>query len=690
MRLRNNFELKDHYREHYGYEVYSEVFVTNKYGANAAATQKTSDFYQADELWWQIARDEGAYISDVEYDQSAGVHSLSLCRRIDGADGEFLGVIKALLNVQDAFDTINEVARQSTEFRTREFMLFTADHRVIHATDKHELYQRLPESELTEFLKKASPGNGLLAEKGDQPDEGPELYVFARSQGRGYFAGLGWILVVEHEAEEIFSPLARLEKRLAAVVGGIALFGLVFSFAVSRKLCSTVTELSKATEKVASGDFDVRVPVKTNDEIGALARSFNTMNEKLRQTTTSIMKLEEEVAHRKQAEVSMMNAMLQAEAANKAKGWFLANMSHEIRTPMNAIVGFSELLSTSEATDEQREYIDTICSSSRHLLALIDDILDFSMIEADKLEINMGVCSLDKILSHVVAMIEASAGEKGLEFAVIKESGVSARVDTDCDRLQQCLTNLLSNAVKYTEKGHVFLRISPEEIHGREGIRFDIEDTGIGIAEEKAKEIFDPFTQVDASSTRKYGGVGLGLGITKRLTRLLGGELTFISEEGKGSVFTLVIPTGLEEGEKEPPGAEEVAGVEVEAEEEAVEEGELAGIVLVAEDVMTNQVLAEALLTRMGLQVVIANDGNEAIQKALSRRFDLILMDIQMPNVNGYEATAHAMKGDEQKCIDAGCDDYIAKPINRKNLFKKLSKYLPAKQPALAKGAPPE
>ena len=382
----------------------------------------------------------------------------------------------------------------------------------------------------------------------------------------------------------------------------------------------------------------------------------------------------------------------EAEKANMSKSCFLANMSHEIRTPMNAIMGFSDILAEESPTDTQKQYIDIIRNSSRHLLLVIDDILDFSKIEAGKLHIEPRDCSMQQILFAIESMMHSLARDKGLEFDIREKGSLPANIHTDPDRLQQCLVNLTNNAIKFTNKGHVYLNISLENRSGQPHIRFDVEDTGIGIPAEMQDKIFSSFTQADESHTRKYGGTGLGLAITSQLAGLLAGELTLTSEEGKGSVFSLVIPAGLDVT-KQPVLDRSVVTQYPDMGAERTVQPRFSGHVLVAEDVEGNQVLIKSLLNKMGLEVTIAADGNKALQQALTRQFDLILMDIQMPHMNGYEATkalrkegitipivaqtAYAMKGDHKKCLEAGCDDYLPKPIDCNRLTAILAKYLP-------------
>ena len=226
------------------------------------------------------------------------------------------------------------------------------------------------------------------------------------------------------------------------------------------------------------------------------------------------------------------------------KNQFLANMSHEIRTPMNAIIGFSDLLSTEELTADQLDYVQTIRNSGEHLLGLINDILDFSKIEAGRMKVERIDCSLKKILDNIYAMAKFKADEKGIAFSIHAFQDFPEKLRTDPSRLSQCLINLVNNAIKFTEEGHVYVNVSLEQRDRHTFVRFDVEDTGIGIPANRQDAVFESFTQADGSTTRKYGGTGLGLAITKQLTRLLGGEVSLVSQEGRGSVFTLVIPLG--------------------------------------------------------------------------------------------------------------------------------------------------
>ncbi len=402
---------------------------------------------------------------------------------------------------------------------------------------------------------------------------------------------------------------------------------------------------------------------------------------------------ETEQANRQlKAAVEKANLMArEAVEANRAKSEFLANMSHEIRTPMNSIVGFGDILAQEELSDGQKQYIRNIQISSQNLLHLINDILDFSKIEAGKLDTEMIKCDMAPLLENIDSLMRPPANEKKLDFEVLQCGQLPSHLRTDPSRLRQCLINLVGNAIKFTENGHVYVNVSMEKTDDGALIRFDVEDTGIGISKDKLETIFESFTQADGSTTRKYGGTGLGLTITRQLSRLLGGGLTVKSRPGKGSVFSLTIPAGIDVDSVPPMDKYEYINEDSEPKEDGAQPL-MSGKVLVAEDNRANQTLVKLMLEKMGFEVTIANDGRQAFEIVSRQPHDLILMDIQMPRMNGYEATeairrkgiripiialtANAMKGDDKKCFDAGCDAYVAKPVDRTKLFELMRKYI--------------
>ena len=376
--------------------------------------------------------------------------------------------------------------------------------------------------------------------------------------------------------------------------------------------------------------------------------------------------------------------ILELERASQAKSEFLAHMSHEIRTPMTAILGFAEMLEDEKLAPTQAEHLATIRRNGEHLIAVIDDILDLSRVEAGRLELEIGPTRPDAIVREVAALIQPGAAERGLDVQVDVAASARGTIRSDATRLRQVLINLAMNAVKFTEAGHVRLSVRADTDHT---LRFEVQDTGPGIPPDKVGEIFQPFTQLDASMSRRYGGTGLGLAISSRLARALGGELTVESEVGVGSRFALRIRAEAIAEEPERPSAARAA---------AAAQRTLRGRVLVAEDGADNRRLLAHLLARWGLEVDIAENGVEALARiasAAERRapIELVLMDMQMPEMDGYEAartlrargfpapiialTAHAMEGSREACLAAGCDDFLTKPIDRAQLRNTLAGY---------------
>lgn len=407
----------------------------------------------------------------------------------------------------------------------------------------------------------------------------------------------------------------------------------------------------------------------------------------------------QDITEAKQAEMELITAKEIAEQATSSKSEFLANMSHEIRSPMTGVLGFLELLESTQLDTEQKTYVETAQNSATSLLSLINDILDFSKIEAGVLTLEKVAFDLHAMLEDIRMVMEQLAIAKGLELKCQHAANVPYELVGDPARLRQILTNLMSNAIKFTQQGEINIDVSmldKVESSSEYKIRFEVEDTGIGIPLEAQKTLFDPFTQAEDATTRKFGGTGLGLSISKQLAQMMGGEIGVISTPEQGSTFWFTAGFELNEESdsvaREPVKRDE--GIAAKNQDQQFKDAR----VLLVDDLDTNLIVGKAILQKMGIEVEIAKNGQEAVDVVAENHYDLVIMDCQMPVLDGYAATqkirerekieglphlpiialtANAMLGDRETCLEAGMDDYISKPFSATDLESMMSHWLP-------------
>jgi signal transduction histidine kinase/DNA-binding response OmpR family regulator len=618
-------------------------------------------------------------LSDFEYysarNELAAYYAAPVTRQ-----GQLLGVVMVQINNDNLYKVANDVTSLGT---TGETVIVTrvGDEAVFVTPTRNDpdaaFRRKLPitpdSQNATIKALQGLAGNGIATDY-----RGQEVVAAWR-----YLPDLRWGMVVKIDTAEAFAPAVDLRNRLLALNILVLLGVVVSALLLSRSLSRPIRKLTRTSTQLAAGDLKQRVKLNRADEIGVLGESFNKMAENLEDLYHSIdSKVQERTLQLQNTNAELEEARRNAEVANRSKSAFLANMSHELRTPLNAIIGYSELLEE-DATDmgEQAFVTDLqkIKGAAKHLLSLINDVLDLSKIEAGKMELFVETFSVPAMVRDVVATIQPLVQKNGNILEVDCDPNLG-EMRADLTKLRQSLFNLLSNASKFTERGKISLTV--ERANGR--MLFRVRDTGIGISPEQIGRLFQAFTQADASTTRKFGGTGLGLAISQRFCQMMNGEIRVESEMGKGTIFTIDLPVRVEVKTVQNPAQSDILSAEM------VDAAPGAPVVLAIDDDATIRDLLQRYLAKEGYAVYTAGTGEEGLQKARDIKPDVITLDVMMPSMDGWAVLAQ-LKEDSQTAeipvimltmvedhtmgYALGATDYLNKPVERTKLLSVLERH---------------
>ncbi len=697
---------------------FDEIFILNESGVVAVSSQRTSEGLDLSTNRYYTAGRSQTFIQNVYSERTTGRPTMTIATPLLDSLGRRIGVLAVHLNL-DRLDRI--VLDRAGLGETGEMYL-------VSETGMFVSSQRFGRQDFTRQVTSEGIDRALAGKSGTGR--------YLNYEGVPVIGAYQWLdqfelaLLVEMEQEEAFAPTQQLAINIT-LAGIVAASVLVFGVSLlARQIARPILQLTDAARQVADGNLKATAPVVTRDEIGVLARVFNQMTEQLRglyermeqqvaarttELTQTNAQLTSEIAERRRVEAQLWQAKEAAEAANQAKSAFLANMSHELRTPLSSIIGFAQVMQYDKTiTSEQCEYLQIISRSGIHLRDLINDVLEMSKIEADRISLDEEEFDLSALLDELMDLFSLRAREKSLDLRLEKAATLPTCIYGDEGKLRQILINLLGNAIKFTHEGYIVLRVvvdnhayTPLEQHvlfdnnpptdqdnqhvGPEGVyqlcRFEVEDSGPGISSDDMTQLFSPFFQV-AKTRSHVQGTGLGLAISYRYAALMGGELGVDSTVGGGATFRLRLPMlTIDTAGSMGSSAEERRIV-------GLAPGQPAYRVLVAEDFDDSRLLLVSLLESVGFDVRSVPNGKACIEEWQSWQPHLIWMDIRMPEMNGFEATraikhstnghqtviialtASAFAEERTQIIAAGCDDFVGKPFRDTEIFEHMAKHL--------------
>ena len=677
----------------------AEIIVTDRHGINSVASDRTTDFRQDDEPWWQLAVAQRCYLGQLEYDASARCHSYSIAMAIADDPSPPLGVIKMVFNLEAIDHLIGSTPGPAHGFN----VLISDDGLILSHPDKRQLHRSMEESvelaPLAPLFRSSLRGVDQLAAARSSGHD-PWIVAHSRLMRPSSMGPLNWTAATIVSRSELLGPV-RAARRTAAMAGLLFVIAAVpMVVAVSRRLIRPLTDLAGRAQRIKQGDLGVSLTLPSTNEIGRLADALASMVENLkasyRRTLDINAGLERTVRERTE-ELQRKNRQIESQnkrvlEASRLKSQFLANMSHELRTPLNAVLALSDILAqemSGPLNEEQLKQITVIHRSGKALLQLINDVLDLSRIEAGRMTVEKSPISVQSLISLVSDTLRPLAEDKSLDLVVKTAADLPLYMTSDEHKLRQILINLIGNGIKFTERGHVTMDVRYQA--SPPAITFAVSDTGIGIPLEAQERIFEEFHQADGSTTRKYGGTGLGLTISRRMAELMGGTLTVRSVAGEGSTFALTVP--YQPSEPVPATAVETfRRVRMQVPEPALintTDDTITGlngqkpIVLVAEDELDSLYIMKKYLNRCGCQVVFARDGNEVMQKAKRLKPIAITLDLVLPRRNGWEVLSDLKSDPETRDIPViiasvldnqergfclGAYRYLVKPVSERDL----------------------